>query len=293
MSVHPPGFKLGPYDVYTISDGLFSVDAGTMFANVAKTTWSRFVRTDDENRLQLALNALLIRTGQTNILVNAGVGDKLSEKLSRRYRVDHRQDLLSSLRGIGVGPEDVDLVVFTHLHFDHCGGTTVLVDGVSTPVFPNAHYIIQQSEWAEAMNTNELTKGGYLEENILPLADRVILVSGSCTMEDWNCPGVRLHWTGGHSLGHQIVEIVANSRKAAYLSDLVPTTHHAHLPYLTGYDMEPLQLLECKKHWLSRCTKEGHIIFWEHDTSMPFSKMVLRNGRYTACPLNHSACAEN
>lgn len=273
---------VGKYNLSIVSDGYFHLDAGTMFCHIPKTIWSKTVKVDAENRMKLALNCLLIQYNDKNILVNAGMGEKLSEKLKKIYKLEQQENIVSSLQEIGVNPEDVDFVVLSHLHLDHCGGATRWIEGKSQPAFPNARYIIQREEWESAINPNELTRGSYLPENILPLENQLMLIDSSLDLTDIGFPGVKIVKTRGHSDGHQIVEIDNNTQKVVYTSDLVPTSKHTHIPCTMAWDIDPITVINKKKELLTKYKEENYIVIWEHDTEYYYGKIGFKNGRYFA-----------
>ena len=274
--------QIGDYTLTLISDGFLSIDAGTMFGIIPKTIWGRLINIDEKNRMKLALNSLLIQYKNKNILVNAGIGEKFNKKYEKIYKINHQETITSSLKKINLLPEDIDLIIFTHLHLDHCGGATRFENGKSIPLFPRAKYIIQKAEWESATQPNELTKGSYLQDNILPLKERLILIEGNTSLMEFGVPGVKLIKTAGHSDGHQIIEVTNDSKKAVYLSDLIPTSKHVPLPYLMAYDIDSLQVLNKKRAWLKKSVNENYLIIWEHDPEYFYSKIGFRNGKYFA-----------
>ncbi len=274
--------QIGDYTLTLVSDGFFSIDGGTMFGIIPKTIWGRLVTTDEKNRTKLALNSLLIQYKNKNVLVNAGIGEKFNKKYEKIYKIDHQETITSSLKKINLSPEDIDFIIFTHLHLDHCGGATRFENGKSIPLFPRAQYIIQKAEWESATHPNELTKGSYLQDNILPLKERLILIEGDISLTKFGAPGIKLIKTGGHSDGHQIIEVTANGKKAVYLSDLIPTSKHIPLPYLMAYDIDSLQVLNKKRALLKKSVDENYLIIWEHDPEYFYSKIGFYNGNYFA-----------
>lgn len=256
--------KLGNFDVISISDGYFRLDGGAMFGVVPRVLWEKRMPPDEQNRIQMGLFCLLIKTGKQNILVNTGIGNKYPPRYQEIYRIQHPPDLISSLAEHKVKPADINIVINTHLHFDHCGGNTIkTLDNTIVPTFPKARYIVQQSEWEKATNPNERTRASYLQENILPLkeADVIDLIDGSKEI----VPGIMVKVTGGHTRGHQIVLIESEGQKAVYWSDLIPTIAHLDLPYIMGYDLYPEETLNQKRMLVDQAIKERWVCFWEHD----------------------------
>ena len=260
--------KFGKFLFTIVSDGNFWLDGGAMFGVVPKVLWNKLNPADDQNRIKLALNCLLIDTGNKKVLIDTGVGEKLSEKFKGIYRVERDNGLLSSLRSAGVEPEDIDFVINTHLHFDHCGGNTRVIDKKLTTTFPRAKYVIQKKEWFDATHPNERTRASYLPENFIPIEERgqLILVEGDTEI----LPGINVILTNGHTAGHQSVLIQSEDRTAIYFGDLVPTTSHLKIPYIMGYDLFPLDIIEKKKEVLEKAMKQQWLLIFEHDPKNPF-----------------------
>jgi glyoxylase-like metal-dependent hydrolase (beta-lactamase superfamily II) len=269
--------QFGSFTLLIVSDGTFWLDGGAMFGVVPKVLWNKLNPADDLNRIRLGLNCLLIQTGEKKILVDTGVGAKLKERFKDMYRVEREYGLVESLGAIGVKPEDIDFVINTHLHFDHCGGNTIIKTNTYVPTFPNAQYIIQKEEWAAATKPNERTKASYVRENFEPLekAAQLTLVTGEHTV----VKGVTVMPTPGHTQGHQSVYIESNGKKALYCGDLIPTAAHVRLPYIMGYDLYPMDILETKKRILEQAVKEHWLLIFEHDPETPFAYIVEKEGK--------------
>lgn len=269
--------QFGTFTLSAVSDGTFWLDGGAMFGIVPKTLWNRYNPADTFNRIELGLNCLLIQAPEHNILIDTGVGEKLDKKMREIYRIEKNTNLIDSLRGIGLERGDVDFVINTHLHFDHCGGNTVEEGGTIIPTFPQAKYVIQKQELFNATHLNELTKGSYLSENFIPIEEegQLILADGDFEI----LPGIHLMVTGGHTSGHQSVIIESDERKALYLGDLIPTTSHIKIPYIMGYDLYPLDLIEKKKQILDQALKENWLLIFEHDPRIVFASLVEEGGK--------------
>lgn len=236
-----------------------------MFGAIPRVLWSRLSPPDELNRIVLGLNSLLVRTGQANVIIDTGIGEKLEPKWVKIYDRDFSQDLLSSLAQVGLEPEEVDGVILTHLHFDHCGGNTRFDEGGEVvPTFPRARYFVQRLEWEYALNPDPRSQVGYPPENFLPLQERgqVYLLDEDAQIMD----GIRVTVTGGHTPGHQIVRIESREQTALFLGDLVPTTSHLKIPYITSYDLHPLVTMRVKEAVLGEALKEGWLVVLGHDT---------------------------
>ena len=256
--------KLGAFEIYPVTDGRFRLDGGAMFGVVPRVLWEKCCPADELNRIQLALNPLLIRAHGKNILVDTGLGNKLDTKLQDMFAVDRTPPLYDSLKKHGLTAEDIHMVINTHLHFDHAGGNTAQNDGRGViPAFPKAKYIVQQGEYEDAVLANERTKASYRQENFTPIAQvhQWEFLKGDTGL----LPGLSVLVTHGHTAHHQAVKIESEGRVALYLGDLIPTVSHLPLPYIMGYDLYPLQTLETKRKVLDRAFQEKWLLIFEHD----------------------------
>ena len=272
--------QIGDYTLTPVSDGFFSLDAGAMFGRVPKTIWSKLVSVDEKNRMKLALRPLLIQYNHRNILVDTGIGSTFNEKYQDIYQIDHQETIVGSLQKKDLVPQDIDLVVFSHLHFDHYGGAVRLENGKLVPVFPRAQYLVQKAEWESAQHPNELTRGSYLRWGVGPLQEKVILVEGDLVLSSFGAPGIKLIKTGNHTAGHQMVEIADHGEKALYVADVIPTSKHVHVPYVMAYDSDPIGSVYTKRAWLQKCLDEDYLIIWEHDPDYCCGRIGWTGERY-------------
>jgi glyoxylase-like metal-dependent hydrolase (beta-lactamase superfamily II) len=255
--------RLGDVELHSLSDGTFRLDGGAMFGIVPKPLWERRLAADERNRVTLALRCLLIRTGRHTVLVDAGIGDKLSARERDQYGVDRAEHLALSLARAGLTTRDIDVVVATHLHLDHAGGFTTLVDGVLAPTFPHARYVIRRGEWEDATHPHERNRASYLVENFLPLEQAGVI---DLIDDDGEVvPGVSVRRTGGHTRHHQIVQVDAGGRRAVFAADLIPTTAHVAAPWIMGYDLYPMETLAFKRRFVREAIAGEYVIFFEHD----------------------------
>lgn len=271
-----PTIDLPDLRVTSIDAGSLWLDGGAMFGVVPKPLWSRRTQPDERNRIPLAMRCLLVETADSRVLIDTGVGSKESDKFLEMYRVANAgapTRLEDSLRAAGVEPEQIDVVLSTHLHFDHAGGNTRRAhDETVTAAFPNAEYCIRRTEWDFAHIDNERVRASYLSDNFDPLEaeGRLRLVEGGAEI----VTGIRVLDTPGHTPGHQSVLIGSGDRKVLFLADLVPTTAHLPLPWIMGYDVEPLVTLESKRAELAKASKEGWTLAFEHDPSVAWGRPV-------------------
>ena len=234
--------QFGDFELISLSDGCFRLDGGAMFGVVPKPLWEKRIPADEKNRITLAMRPLLVRTAKTTMIIDAGIGEKMDAKSIAIYGIDRTQNLDTSLAGAGLSADDIDLVLASHLHFDHAGGFTVRdADGKLRPRFSRARYIARTAEWNDATHPHERNRASYLQENFAPLMAAGVL---DLRPEDGPIiPGVRVVRTGGHTMHHQIVMIESGGRTAVFTADLIPTTAHVDEPWIMGYDLYPMDTL--------------------------------------------------
>ncbi len=262
-----PSLTIGPYRVHFVSGGRFRLDGGAMFGVVPKVLWDRVAPADERNRIRMAMNCLLIEGDGKRVLVDTGVGRKTDARFRDIFAVERPEALLEELAALGLSPGDIGTVACTHLHFDHCGGNTARgPDGVVAPTFPNAHYLVRRQEWHDAHHANERNRASYLPENYDPVekAGQLLLHDGDLEV----LPGVWMRNLPGHTRGHQGVFFDIPGERALYMVDLTPTVAHLPLPYVMGYDLEPVVTLETKRAILRDATREGWLLLFEHDPDL-------------------------
>ena len=269
--------KVGDLTVHAIQAGGQRLDGGAMFGVVPKPLWEKRIPADDRNRIQLGMRCLLIEHASGLILVDTGAGNKENQKFKDIYGIENEgpgtETLLEEgLRQIGVAPEDVAIVINTHLHFDHAGGNTKLLPDESVAIsFPNARYFVKRGEYDYALHPNERTAASYFNRNYVPLelAGKLELV----TRERDIVKGIRVVPTPGHTPFHQSVLIESADERAFYLGDLVPTHAHLPLPWIMGYDVEPLVTLETKRRILKQALDEQWLLIFEHDATVAWGRV--------------------
>jgi glyoxylase-like metal-dependent hydrolase (beta-lactamase superfamily II) len=260
--------------VHLLRDSVYWTDAGAIFGIVPKPIWSKHAKPDRRGRVPLAVNCYLIQSKRRNVLVDTGLGNKLNAKWRDIYAVKKDGALLQELARVGVGPEDVDAVILTHLHFDHAGGaTTVDDDGVLRITFPKATYLAQRRDWLDATRANERTRGGYRPEDFLPLkeAGRLRLLEG----DHYVTKNVSLVVTGGHTTAHQIVRVASRRHVGYFPGDIIPTAAYFPPAYATAYDLHPLTTLEAKKTLLRRAARRRALLFLPHEMDNPVGTLTL------------------
>lgn len=261
--------RVGEADVYSLTDGLFRLDGGSMFGSVPKVLWQSVAPADEDNRIQLRINPLLIRLHDKNILVETGMWDQGGEKFERMYALERDETVFRGLSELGLAPEDIDLVVNTHLHFDHCGRNVGLT---GEPTFPNARYIVQAQELQDATHPHERNRASYIPETFRPImeADLFDVVEGETEL----LPGLKVLPLPGHNLGQQGVVLESGGQTLVYTADLVATTAHAPYPYVMGFDLYPVTCLETRKKYFPQWFEQQAIICTPHDPQVPFARLV-------------------
>jgi glyoxylase-like metal-dependent hydrolase (beta-lactamase superfamily II) len=315
--------NFGDYRIEIIPDTEFRLDGGAMFGVVPRVLWERVCPPDELNRVRLNMNCLFVETPQEKILIETGIGEKWSEKETRMYGIFREKPFAQTLlERTGYTPEDITIVVNTHLHFDHAGGNTVSRDektkrrgaaesvppavaggvlsdaaakerdGKKTnphsafriPQFKNARYFVSASEFEHAENPHERDRASYLPENWQPLKE-----SGQLELKPDNyevVPGLKMQTIRGHSKTMQTVRLDCGGQTLYGFADLIPTRHHVALPWIMGYDLYPTETLEFKKSILPLAVKENWMCLFYHDFEMPLCRLGEDNGRINALPVN-------
>ena len=269
---------LGSLTLTPVLDGYFRLDGGAMFGVVPRVLWEKVAPPDDRNRIRLAMRAWLVRGPGQAILIDAGAGGKLDAKTGAMYGFDSVPSLDASLAAAGLSAADIDLVVASHLHFDHAGGFTIRDPGGAVrPHFPNARYTVRRGEWDDALHPHERNRASYFSENYVPLREAGVL---DLIDDDGEvAPGVRVRRTGGHTQHHQIVQIQSGGQTAIFAADLLPTAAHAPLPYIMGYDLYPMETLAFKRGFLREAVENEYLILFEHDPEVAAGRLREENGK--------------
>jgi len=256
--------KIGPYTLHSIDTGRFALDGGAMFGIVPKPLWSKTNPPDDQNRIELSMRCLLLKSNERIVLIDTGGGNKYNDKQKAIYKFgDAWQVLLRSLENAGVDRGDITDVILTHLHFDHAGGTTVYENGDIQLTFPNARHYVQRDHWEHAQQPTERDKGSFFMNDfgLLKNYKGLEIIDGPAEI----VPGIDVVVSHGHTNAQQLPLISDGTNTVFFCCDLVPTSSHIPYPYIMGYDLRPLETLKDKKYYLPRAYKENWILFFEHD----------------------------
>ena len=279
--------SVGTLPVHALQAGLQQLDGGAMFGVVPRTLWERKIAPDAKNRIPLGMRCLLIEHPDGLVLIDTGVGDKETAKFHSIYGIENAAvgetgptQLESALAEVGFAAADVRLVINSHLHFDHAGGNTRRgEDGQAVASFPNARYVARRGEWDWAHRANERTSASYFAHNYEPLVDtkQLELVDGDVELVS----GISLRHTPGHTPHHQSILIESGGERMLYLADVCPTVAHVPLPWIMGYDVEPLVTLESKRALWAEAVRDDWTVVFEHDATHAFGRIVAEGRGYT------------
>jgi methylmalonyl-CoA epimerase len=274
-----PPYVLGDLELVSLSDGFFRLDGGAMFGIVPRPLWERRFPPDDRNRIPMGTRPLLVK-GDKTVLIDAGCGNKMDAKSAEIYGLEREYHLDHALAEAGVAPEDIEIVVASHLHFDHAGGFTVRTnDGRVVPRFPRARYIAHRDEWEDATHPHERNRASYLQDDFVPLRDAGVLELVGDEFEI--IPGLHYRRSGGHTRHHQVITIQSGGRTAVFAADMFPTSAHAPNPWIMGYDLYPMDTLAFKRAFAREAIAHEYLIFFEHDPSLAAGIFRERDGKRT------------
>ncbi|MGA2100269.1 MAG: MBL fold metallo-hydrolase [Candidatus Sulfotelmatobacter sp.] len=263
-----PQLTLGDFELSVFSDGTYPLDGGAFFGVIPKVMWSRKMSADEKNYITTGLNSLLIRTGKQTILIETGIGNKLPDRMVKFYGQPAK--LLENLGSAGIAPDDIDIVINSHLHFDHCGwNTTRDKNGKIVPTFPRAKYYAPEGEWQYARKPSERDSISFLPDNYDP-----VVASGQMTLLKGGeeiVPGISVETFRGHTAHMQGIIVQSGGQTACYISDLIPTTAHIDLTWGMGFDLYPLDTIESKKQYYSRALPEKWLTVFTHDPKTPWA----------------------
>jgi methylmalonyl-CoA epimerase len=273
----------GEMQIRVLHDGPFRLDGGAMFGVVPRPLWEPLARPDDRHRIQLAMRPMLVEASWGRMLVDCGAGDKMPEKAREIYALDRTRHLDHALDSVGLTADDIDLVLPTHLHFDHFGGATRLDGQAVVPRFGRARYIIRAAEWHDATHPHARNRASYLQDDFVPLdaAGVVDRFDGDQPIR----PGVRVERTGGHTGQHQIVYVEGGGKTIVFVADLIPTTAHLQDPWVMGYDLFPMETMAFKQRFIREAIDREYLIVFEHDPLVRAGYIRERDGRRTVEPV--------
>ena len=258
---------LGNFELTSVSDGVYSLDGGAFFGVVPKTLWSKKVAPDERNLIRAGLNSVVVRTGDHTVLIETGIGNKLPDRMVRIY--GQPAQLLDNLSAAGIAPEDIDIVINSHLHFDHCGWNTVRRENKFVATFPKAKYYVQEGEWQHGRRQLERDAISYMSENYDPLisSGQMQLLRGDQEI----VPGISVKIFPGHTRNMQAIMVKSGGQTACYISDLIPTSWHVDLTWVMAFDLFPLETIESRKQYYAQSIPEKWLTMFTHDPNVPWA----------------------
>ena len=277
--------RIGDLEIAVLQDAIVSVDAGGSFGLVPRNLYEHYVKPSPENLIPMSLNCLLVRSQGKTILVDTGIGNKLSADAASHWGLKRETGgLLENLADLGVTPEDVDIVINTHLHTDHCAGNTRLIDGEAQPTFPRAEYWVQRIEWAQASHPDVRTRGTYFDDNFSPLLKKgqLKLLHGDTSVTG----GVHCVVTPGHTRGHQSVLLQDGEWRGLFVGDMASFgVQMVRTSWLTAYDVYPLENIQTKQRWQRWAMEKEAWLFFEHDPQITIARLIEEDGRKRLMPV--------
>ncbi len=271
--------KVGKYQIYFINSGFFALDGGAMFGIIPKPLWEKTNPSDTSNRIKLATRNLLLVNGKRKILIDTGMGGKWDEKSKSIYDIHQESfSIKTELNRLNLTESDITDVLLTHLHFDHTGGSTKLDNGKLIPAFPNAKFYVQKKNYDWAVNPSGRDRGSYIKDNFVPLMDAGVLnfIEGETFFDD----EIRFVVINGHTFSQQLIKLSDSSNTFLFCCDLFPTTGHIPIPYVMGYDLQPLITVEEKEKILNQAVEENWKLIFEHDPETAFGTVMKTEKGY-------------
>jgi methylmalonyl-CoA epimerase len=274
---------IGDLELISVYDGFFHLDGGAIFGMVPRPIWTERIEPDSLNRVRLAMRQLIVR-GTRTMLIDAGLGDNEDAAFHEQYGVERERHLDHALAEAGIAPDDIEVVLATHLHFDHAGGFTRRDrNGRLRPRFPRARYVARRGEWEDAAQPNEKSRLGYRAESLAPLVDAGVLEL--VDQDQTIMPGVRVRRTGGHTMHHQMVMIESRGQLAAFVADVLPTSAHLRPAWISAIDLFPMDTLEFKKAFVEEAVARQILVFFSHDPAVAAARLVADGRKLTLSPV--------
>jgi len=264
--------KIGKYELKIITSGYFGLDGGAMFGIIPKVLWQKTNPADESNRIKLSTTHLILESNSKKIIIDTGMGNKWDDKSKSIYAYDEDQSMDIALNKIGYKREDITDVFLTHLHFDHTGGSTIMKDGKLIPAFPNAKYHVQKQNYDWGVNPSDRDRVSYIKNNFVPLFEEGVInfINGNEEYDD----EIQFIEVNGHTFGQQMIKVSDSSNTILFCADLIPTVSHIPLPYIMGYDLQPLLTLKEKKEILPKAVQDNWKLFFGHDPEIAFCTIM-------------------
>ena len=264
--------EIGKYKLKIITSGYLGLDGGAMFGIIPRTLWQKTNPADESNRIKLSTRHLILESDSKKIIIDTGMGNKWDDRSKSIYAVDDNYSMEKALNQVGLNQQDITDVLLTHLHFDHTGGSTILKDGKLYPAFPNAKYHVQKQNYDWGVNPSDRDRGSYIKDNFLPLFEEGVInfINGNQEFDD----EIQFIETNGHTFGQQMIKVTDSSTTILFCADLIPTVSHIPLPYIMGFDLQPLITLKEKKDILPLAAAGEWKLFFGHDPEIAFCTVI-------------------
>ena len=278
---NPSAISLGGFRITLVREDTYWWDGGAMFGVVPKTLWGRVSTPDELNRVPLGFNCYIVETGEHTILLDTGGGDKLDARRRERMKLPPAPvPLVETIAAAGIDPEAIDIVVNSHLHWDHCGWNTTITGGAPRPTFPRAVYYTRRGEWEHAHRRHPRDSVAYIDANYDPLVNtgRMRLIDADAEV----APGVWLRLAPGHTPDIMAITASSEGRTFCFLTDLVPSAAHVTPTWVPAFDLDPVQSIDSKRHWLAEAARSDWVCAFGHDPAMPFARIVEREKGFAA-----------
>ena len=276
--------KFGQFEIRTFVEQKFKLDGGSIFGVIPKTIWGKLWPSDEYNLIPMVVNLFVLKAHGKNMIFDIGLGDTLSVREKKVYNTDGVSNLEPGLKKLGLTPDDIDVVILTHLHTDHCGGAVKREGEAYVPRFRNARYIISRNEWEAAIHPDERTSAVYIAERLLPLEEAGLV---SFIDEDTELfPGIKAVSTGGHTEDHFALEIESEGHRVFYYADIFPSQHHMRVPFVPATDLVPRETMATKREALKRIVNHDVIMAFDHDITTPLAKFTDLEGKLIAHPID-------
>ena len=282
MTFSTQKMNFGDFELIAVSDGVYHLDGGAFFGVVPKVMWERKVPANEKNQVPTGLNSVVVRTGKHTVLIETGIGNKLPERMAKNYGQPAK--LLDNLHAAGIAPEDIDIVINSHLHFDHCGWNTVRKVDQVVATFPKAQYYAQEGEWQHGRRQHERDAISYISANYDPLIQngQMHLLHGDQEI----VPGVFVKIFPGHTQNMQAILVKSGGQTACYISDLIPTSAHLELTWVMAFDLFPLQTIESRKRYYLEAIPGKWLTMFTHDPTLPWGYVERdQTGKLVARPV--------
>jgi glyoxylase-like metal-dependent hydrolase (beta-lactamase superfamily II) len=264
--------EIGKYKLKIITSGYFGLDGGAMFGVVPKPLWQKTNPSDERNRIRLSATHLILESSSRKIIIDTGMGNKMDDKFRNIYDIDDTHSMDKGLSKIGLKRDDITDVFLTHLHFDHAGGSTVIENNKNVPAFPHAKYYVQKNQYDWAVNPSDKDKASYIRDNYVPLLNEGVLnfINSDEQFDD----EIQFIETNGHTFAQQLIKLSDSSNTILFCADLIPTSSHISLPYIMGYDLQPMETLNEKSKILPKALEENWKLFFGHDPEIAFCSII-------------------